>query len=195
MNKDDIFEFGQYEGFSLREVYQGTNNINIGLLKAYMSYMAKECQNRVLLYELLKRNSPKRLEFEINDTFFKVYPNSSSNDQWIERLENVFFNRALGRGPHDGRSIIDDFNLKIYSKNQKRTEIIVGNPTYIAWCLMNIEHFKVSSSTLNELQLLDVYNFIGIRIIHKIDDIYEFRPKISVGKYRFPDEILLNDFC
>lgn len=187
MGIDDCFYFGKYKNLSVREVYQGTNNISRKLLRKYLEEKIKTLPKNELHDTFLL----EAFDLEISDSLIRVIPILDDfKGNWSKEVEKILKNSNSWTDKLVGNISIDDFNAKVYSTGKEKPEITDGNPEYIQWCIETIDDFYIEQDDLNELQLLDIHRFKGIEIIHKIDDIYEYKPKYQVEKYNFPDDIM-----
>lgn len=188
MKIDETFYFGKYKNLSIKEVYQGTNNINRKLIKGFLKERIKTLEKN----ELNDTFFLEAFDFEISDSIIRAVPKLNDfKGNWANEIEKLFINRNNSWLDILLSNIsIDDYNVKVYSIKKSKLEITSGNPEYIEWCIESIDNFYIEQHELKELQLLDIFRFKGIEIIHKIDDIYEYKPKYQVEKYRFPENVI-----
>jgi len=187
MTIEQSFKFGKYKGLTIREVFQGTNFINIDLLKNYIFEIITKTDSEISSdYFFLDV-----LDFEISETLIRAKPcteNYSGN--FAKNIENLFSDANSSASRFVGILNLDEFNIKNYSLNKEKPVLACGNPDYIEWCIRNVDFFYMNPEELSSLQELDVYLFIGISVEHKIEDIYEYKPKIKVIKHLFNEEII-----
>ncbi|MDK2842764.1 MAG: hypothetical protein PWQ17_2270 [Anaerophaga sp.] len=186
MRITELFTFGKYSGLSVKQVYQGSDKINNDLIKKYLLYKIENPSiidsNEEILTEIFK--------FEISDTIFRATPIMDDfKGNWKISIEKLFRDSSNWTDRLIGNKSLDDFNTKIYSEQKNEPEITGGNPEYIEWCIKNVEDFMLDPEELIELQKLEIYRFKGIEVIHKIDDIYEYKPKIIIEKFQFSEQI------
>lgn len=187
MNIDDVFSFGKYKGLTIREVFQGTNSINNDLLKSYLlekiALLDSNLANDFFLLDVLK--------FEISETLIRATPDTQNyNGNFAKNIENIFIEPDSYTNRFICPTSLDEYNLKKYSINKHKPELTSGNPEYIDWCIKNVDFFFMNPEELLELQNLDVFVFAGIEVVHKIEDIYEYKPKIKIIKAEFSSEVI-----
>lgn len=188
MRLHDKFTFGKYKGLSLEEVFRGKNSINKELMISYLEHRISLVDAEVP--ELFKQYSWIWLmNFEISETIMRVTPiidNYELKKECSESLEKLFAEDPIMN------LIVDCYSLDEYSTNKfsKKKEIISGNPSYIYWCIENINSFYVDKSALEHLEKNIIYKYKGIKITHKVEDIYEYFPIIDKIIYTAPKHIL-----
>ncbi len=187
MEIDDRFNFGKYRGYSLREVYQGMDQIENALIKEYiLDKVLGEYRNIIdfpVLAEIIK--------LELSETLIRVKSNvDDTNGFWKNKLEGVLrngntrYDRMIGNISLDRLSNLKNFEDDEYSLFRE------GSPGYIEWCIKNIDYFSIEPDDLMRLQTLDVFCFLGIEISYKIEDIYEYKPILIAIKHQFSPEII-----
>ena len=187
MTIDESFKFGKYKGLTIKEVYQGTNFIKKDLLKGYLLEKIATADPNISSDNFIV----EIMDFEISDTLIRVTPCMEDfNGNWTKTIENLFQDGNSWVDRLIGNTSLDDFNIKKYSLGKEKPELTGGNPEYIEWCIKNVDYFFIDSEELSELQNLDVHVFIGIEVKHKIEDIYEYKPRIKIIKHNFKVEII-----
>lgn len=194
MNLYDIFKFGQYKGLTLKEVYQGTINLNKDLVKEYLIYTAAselEILNSVItvvdVTSLFTGNSkistPEPVNMKQKD--MRGYKNKEHLVEIMNfEIEDTYLKAVAIHSNIVQKDWVEsieklfsnkdnlspqymslkNFNIQIYSSSKEKIEIAEGDPQYIEWCIKNIERFYVDIEDMIELQELDVYKFIGIEV-------------------------------
>jgi hypothetical protein len=185
---DQKFGFGKYCGLTLKEVYQGTQDISRDLVKSYVDFVLKNDD------DILNKNTPlcKLMSFEVSENLIQIksYKNKKVlKYNWTERIENVFRlrNNHLDRSYIDS---LDQFNITQYSKDKKSIVIAACNPEYIAWCLVNLDNFSIDEDILEKLLSLEIYRFTGIKVSHNANDIYEYKSDIITSKSTFSQKVI-----
>lgn len=185
MQIDSQFYFGKYKGLTIREVIQGTEKLNRELIKGYISEKITNNPSNAFVSSFLS----EIMNFEISDTLLRLPPlKELFNVNWSKTIEDLLKNSNSWADRLIGNESLDDFNIKKFSVDRNKPELAGGNPEYIEWCIKNVNDFFIEIDQIEELQLLDVYRFIGIEVSHKIDDIYEYKPTIRIEKYLFSKE-------
>lgn len=185
MGIDDILNFGKYSGLTVREVYQGIEKPSESLIRGYM------------LHRILYNNPDESghyvsdmVNFEISKTLLRavpILPDFKGN--LSKEIEKVLCNGSskLDNALKLSTSLttLDYYNIEVYSKNLEKPELAGGIPDYISWCIRNVKSFFVDPEAIYILEDLDVFKFKGIRVIHKIEDIYEYKPIMGICKGKF----------
>ncbi len=190
MRLDNIFGFGKFKGLTLRQVYQGTNQIDKDLIRCFLKYKIEKDGAIMALNETFLRIDT----MEIDDTCIKVeLYNDDYKGNWSKNIESLF-SESMGIGNFlRGNTTLDEFYTKNYRK-KNQTLLIGGNPGYIDWIIKKLDKFWFSNEVLIELMALDVFRFAGIKVTHLKDNVYEYVPHILTYKYSFPKKsIELND--
>lgn len=200
MKLNDIFLFGQYKGLSLQDVYQGTLNIDRTFVKQYVEHMLLSdsqfeffcnhfCHKNCALYHIIDY-------FEITKTTIKVFwinsePwNSLSNDRIeIGNIEE-FFEKYLSIGIIHGHFLGFGFDSAIDINKENVEKCTIGaDPSYIVWCINELDHFFVDPNDLELMEKFKVTYLNGINVTYKGDSLYEYSPSTTRGNFSFTDEI------
>lgn len=184
---DEYFSFGKYEGLSLKEVYQGMNQIDKALIKDFITDKIKGNNRNIIDFPVLN----EIIYFEISDTLIRIRSILDDlNGYWKEILEsllrngNTRYDRIIGNLSLDQLSRLNNYFEREYPIYRE------GDPGYIQWCIKSIDSFSIPQEDIVELQKFSVTHFIGVEIIHKIEDIYEYKPIIKFEKHEFLPEII-----
>jgi len=185
MNIDDIFEFGQYKSLSLKDVYQGTLNINRELLRNF------------LINCLGDKNVPKPhifdfLEIQIGFEEINIDPNIF-NEEKLESMQNTIL---IGNLAGDLQNYFNYFfspNLRGITQSFERfnrsnlSTVIGGNPEYLIWCSKEIQEFTLNSQTKDELEKLQVHRLKGISVEQRegYQNSYVYKPIIRTEYFQF----------
>lgn len=185
MSINEPLNFGKYKGLTIKEVYQGTNFLNKDLIKGYLLEKIATADSTILSEHILV----DIMDFEISDTLIRVTPCVEDLfGNWTKNIENLFRNGNSWADRLIGNLSLDEYNIKKHSLNKEKIELADGNPDYIDWCINNVGFFFITPEELLELQNLEVYIFAGIEVKHKIEDIYEYKPRINVIKHEFKEK-------
>jgi hypothetical protein len=189
------FTFGKYEGLTLKEVYQGTLNPDKNVIQAFLNkilntrYKALEtCKltDKFLFIDKftvvnnfiyvdggldpysLDEGIAESIEVPIIENEIKNYINTFFQPSWLGVLENL-----------------QDFNSKQIEKKN-----IGADPTYIEWCIKEVNSFIIHYSTMKELEKLSIAEIKGIEILWIDDNIYEYAPLIETRKFKFKEQLI-----
>lgn len=181
--------FGKYIGFTVKEVYQGSNNINKDLLKSYLKARLENTSSNYNECAVLL----DFMTFEISDTIIRVTTSTDNlNKDWSKSIEGIFKDvKNSLTNPFLEILTLDYFNTNFFSLAHVKTRISPnGNPSYIEWCINNVEHFILNPNVIKELNELDIYTYAGIDVTHKIDDIYLYKERFKIRKFTFSDDTI-----
>tara|TARA_R110002020_G_scaffold5087_2_gene21605 strand:+ start:1753 stop:2337 length:585 start_codon:yes stop_codon:yes gene_type:complete len=180
-------EFGQYKGLSVKQIFQGTLNINNDLLTNYLTKILNEQKTDFLKFkemEFIERfefvkgafhvigeihNSEKRLTQDNRVRFGNIQTK-------LANFINLHFNdNYLG--------ILQD--LRSFNKMQSEILPIGADPEYLVWCEHNIDEFKISNECKTQLEKLPISRFIGIQIMFVGEETYEYYPQCIIEYFKF----------
>lgn len=176
-------DFGQYKGLTIKEIYQGTLDINEQFVTEYLN---------LILNTILKDNNFIEFEFidriEVEKNIIKIFgdihnpekPLSPSNrislgniEQVLENYINQYFNPTF-------LGILKD--LKKYNGEQKQKNILGGDPEYIKWCIETVRDFNISKECKKYLHNLSIARLIGIQIIYIGNEKYTYQLKFEIER-------------
>lgn len=194
---DTMFTFGKYKGLSIKQVYQGSGNLEIKIWPLFV---------KIRIDFALDYNLNNVLKYEIDNSFVTLYyqDNLVSVEDWSKNLKFALADSLeKDRGTMkliDRPNFIDFYVNHYVNNNLKLIQIPVGDPYYIFWCINNVSKFFLSWNTLQELEALEVYKYSGVGITKIAEITYECTPNITIGKTEIPEIIKeksiekLNDF-
>lgn len=186
MNLGDKFEFGKYNGLTLTEVFLGTQALNRELLQYYVE--EKIASDIVFTtHEFLL----DMMGFEVGRTLLRAIPELDElNGDWSQTLEEVLRDGNSQLDRIIGRVTLDDCNTKWYASIKGKPSVAGGQPSYIEWCILNVEGFCLEERTITYLANMDYCLFEGIKLFYKIEDIYKYEPMVKLLKWDFRNEVL-----
>ena len=187
MELDDHFYFGKYKGLTLREVYQGSEHVDRELLKAYIIHKIETPNLQDMIAEFMT--------YEVSDTLLRVKcdlfdDEDSLNEDLAHTIEKLFRDTITWTDDQIGNLSIDNFNTKRASQRNSIPIVGGGHPEYIDWCIRSVDEFNVNPDAIVELQSLTVFRLLGIKITRKLEDIYEYGPKVGHEKFSFSERVL-----
>lgn len=178
MQIDDCFYFGKYKGLTIRQVYQGTQDIDNKLLKSFVEYK---------INKIIKSNRKAEFITEVSNTLIRIrntFLNTVDfdlteylNEFFLERMENRYLDNLS----------LDAFNSQTANQGGYTLKVTSGQPEYIAWCINTVDSFYIDPEDVDSLQSLTIFRYSGMKILRKIEDIYEYHPKIKESKFHFID--------
>lgn len=197
MRISDKFEFGKYKGLTLKQVFQGAPTINMRLLQEYLDKMLNhnadgfQLFSEQLNYKLLK----VIYKFEITENQINVFGIYLSPKSYFKkRLKIMNFEPFLWDYLSDILEIKTFYLTHEYEQNEVKENSeprlpLAGDPSYIFWCIENVNHFFVETDDLMELEKLIVHNFKGFHIEFKNYECYEYKPSFDEQYIKFSDKI------
>ena len=160
MGIDDKYHFGLNKGLTLKEVYQGTPEIDRKLLKDFLLKCLKS--------KLVPKSEEFSLfELKIDEDKIEVIPEifnpeisySEQNQVYLgniaEKIE-IYFNHFFNPNWYGIITHFQEFN--------SGKCVIGGNPEYILWCINKAEDFNIDLTTLRELESLKVYRLKRLKL-------------------------------
>lgn len=184
MQIDDYFQFGKYKGLSLREVYQGTKDIDKSFLKAYILQKIA-CPN-------VQDDIAEFLNIEVSDSLLRLKCNLIDDPDFnlSRTIERIFRNTDTWVDDQIGNISVDRFNIQHAAQVNTLPKVAGGNPEYIVWCIKTVDNFYLDPQMVEELQSLTVFRVLGIEVNRKIEDIYEYKPEAKSEKFVFSEDIV-----
>lgn len=186
MEIDERFGFGKYKGLTLREIYQGSEQVSQSFIK---NYVFERIANPIIEFIV-----PGCMTFEVSNTLLRVYctlPDVRIEDEDLTKELEMFFADADSAIDHlSGNLSIDNFNVNLSKSECTVPEATGGRPEYVQWCIRTLDSFYIDEITINDLQSLPIYRLKGVKINRKIENIYEYSPKIEVEYRKFSERII-----
>jgi hypothetical protein len=191
MGIDQQFNFGKYKGYTLKEVYQGTNAVKSELIEEFLNYQLKSSKHLSLL------TSDELIFIDTQNIVVadgKIYTKPEQDlyrGDWSKAFEKLFRNRNSIKDRKVGFIGLNDFNKKIFSSNKSKVALASANPYYIKWCIETLDDFFILPEDIKLLEKLTTYSYAGIKVVFKTSDCFEYRPFFSEQKYSFSLETLM----
>lgn len=180
---NDKVDFGKYKGLTIRQIYQGTLQIDKFLFRDYLNQILNST-------EFYKRAFFEESEFidrfDLTNNYILLIgeihnhemTKSINNRMTLGNLEKKISNyinqhfqpNFLGILPN-----IAEFNNINGFPNQ-----IGGDPTYLNWCEKNIESFYLSEKCKLELSKLSYVKLKGINLIYIGKERYDYSPNFEI---------------
>jgi len=200
MKSTDIFWFGQYKGYTLKDVYQGWSEPILEFYKDFITYRltnaelswtdGEDKQSRKLVvsdFEFIKEKYVKihfNITFEINDIGTIKFDNTErllfSINALVWAGDDYTHRMAFGKA--------NDTILKMNLESKTRYPVFT-NSQYIFWCIKEIEEFYINPDELKSLEELELTSFGGINLKHYRKDLFTYTPMIGKPKNEIPEEI------
>jgi hypothetical protein len=184
---NEVINFGQYKGLTIKEIYQGTLNINRKFLSNYLSHILNK-GNKFL--ELLpEKEFIERIE--VTKKKIKIVGEIHNPDKTLSRENRVTFGNLQNQLSYYINSHFEDSflgileNIQLFNKHQMKREVLGGDPKYLEWCEREIKGFKLDEDCKKELEKLQVAIFTGFQILNIKNDRYEYLPTFKVELFKF----------
>jgi hypothetical protein len=184
---DDTFWFGKHEGYSIRQVYQGVNEVHPYLLKNYI---------RSRISSIIPANDEREtlglFEFEVEDGLLTATIGSEDLDRkdFSGLFENLFREPDKLRERPEGFLPIEEIALELQDGDQNHQPIISGRPDYIEWCILNLKVFCLDPEDIDFLQRIPYHIFKGLNLKKVANGLYAFGPEIENHYYTFSDRAM-----
>lgn len=189
MEIDERFGFGKYKGLTLREIYQGSEQVSQSFIK---NYVFERIANPIIEFIV-----PGCMTFEVSNTLLRVYctlPDVRIEDEDLTKeLEMFFADADSAIDCLSGNLSIDNFNINLSKSERIVPEATGGRPEYVEWCMRKVHSFYIKEITVNDLQSLPIYRLKGVKINRKIENIYEYSPKIEVEYRKFSEGVVVKN--
>ena len=181
MQIDEHFRFGRYEGLTIREVYQGSEYADKELIKAYVVHKIEFPNVQDTIFE--------EMTYEVGDTLLRVkcglFGDDSLNEDLTGVIQDLFRDTTTWTDDQVGNISIDNLNTKTAKQTDSIPKVGGGHPEYIDWCIRTVDGFYIDPDSIVELQSLTVFRLVGVKVNRKIEDIYEYGPKIKHDEFAF----------
>ncbi|WP_017730614.1 hypothetical protein [Nafulsella turpanensis] len=181
---DEPMRFGKYNGYTIRQIYQGTLCIDRGLLSNYLNHILNADKRGREFY------GPSMYfaeEFEvtgstirtIGEIFDPEKPLSDSNRVHLGNIERDLsaFIECHFKGSFLG--VLDDIDA--YMRKYEDQGVPLGEgPSYLRWCESNVDGFQLSKSCKELLEKMPRTYLRGINIMYIGNETYEYMPDIEI---------------
>jgi hypothetical protein len=200
INIDEPLHFGKYKGYSVREIYKGMNVVSQTFINDLLDYGYKDF---TFLLEPAILNKPsikvaiKNFEILINNNlqFNLSFDGKINNwhESYFEAAAYISWCLIFG---NESKIAIDTFgsaNEKILSINEiKKTKYrLSADPSYIEWCINNLDIFHVDFEDIIKLQNETCHYLNGINLYFSDHSgNYKYEVSIDKNKYTFAIETL-----
>lgn len=185
--KDTQFDFGQYIGLTLQEVYQGSVAIDGIFIEKYLDEILNQRNNTLKLFDeldLIENFEISQSKIQINGEIFDCEePYSKSNSVHFGNIQSkleAFINNHFNANMSGAL-----FSVKAFNKKLDLVTRIGGDPEYIAWCIKNVEDFQVDKETLDFLQTLPIVKWQGFNLLYVGNETYEYHTKLNIEYFQF----------
>ena len=199
----DELKFGKYEGFTIREIYCGQKIISSKLINEFLSdklnnlsftiqadNISKDVKVEIKKFKILTNNE---LFYEIE---YKTDPNLDLKYSKYEVFDHIIWDLILNDESKEAIEVFGSANEFILNLNAgKSIYKPSADPSYINWCIINLDNFCLNPRYLSELQQETCHHFYGVKLFAGgfNSNIYKYVPNVIVKKYEFDnDTIILN---
>ncbi len=192
---DDRINFGQYRGLTIREIYQGTLNIDRTLITSYLIEIFNEKQSR---YSYRFGNDYFVEFYVVDQNYIRTIGEILDPDE-PESPENVciigdikaelsyFINNNIIHHPYRAEFLDVEKDFRKFNKEQEIIKPIGADPEYLIWCEQTFDHFEISVTAKETLQKLPIARFTGIDLLYIGNETYEYSPRYSIEQFTFPE--------
>lgn len=186
-NINDRVTFGQYKGLKIQEIFQGTLNINRGLVASYLEEILNNEPEYPIGFEELELIERFDIDTQrikiIGQIFNESKPLTESNRVVFGNLEKEISSYINCHWKDNNLGILT--NIKKYAKENKTISPLGGDPEYLRWCEKNQSDFQLDKNTKSYLEKLTVCRFKGIDVVFKGMNEYEYREVIEFEEFKF----------
>ena len=179
--------FGQYGGLSVKEIYQGTLNLDKDLIKNYLDKILNEpddgYMNLSLYPELIER-------FDLTDGLIKIIGDIHDPEKTLSPANRIVLgNIQKGLSKYidqhfDDNSLGTLLGIKTFNKTRNEPLQIGADPEYLGWWEREIDRFHLSNACKRELEKLLISRFRGIHVMYVGQETYEYAPQFVVETYK-----------
>jgi hypothetical protein len=180
---NDKVDFGKYKGLTIRQIYQGTLQIDKFLFRDYLNQIL----NSTEFYKWAFFEESEFIDnFDLTNNYILLkgeihnheIPQSENNRMTFGNLEKKISNYINQHFQPNFLGIlldIDQLNCINGFPNQ-----IGGDPKYLNWCEKNIESFYLSENCKLELSKLSYVKLIGVNLIYIGQEKYDYGPNLEI---------------
>lgn len=181
---DEPIPFGKYNGYTIRQIYQGTLCIDRGLLSNYLNHILNA---DLKAREFFGASMYFAEEFEVTESTIRTIgeifdPEKPLSDSNRVHLGNIESDLSAFIGYHFQGSflgVLDDIDA--YMRNYKDQVVPIGEgPSYLEWCEANVDGFQLSKSCKELLEKMPMAYLRGINIMYIGNETYEYMPDIGI---------------
>jgi len=176
-------QFGQYRGLTVKEIYQGTLNIDRVLLRGYLDYILNKTGLDSREYfpelELIERfDVTENTITVVGEIYDPQQPHTYENRTILGNNEKVISTFINQHSNDNFLGVLE--GLRTYNKLLNKPCPIGGDPEYLEWCERNVQGFQLSTNCRKELEKLSIARFVGFQLFYIGSETYEYAPKFSV---------------
>lgn len=198
---DSKFDFGKYEGFTIREVHQGTLLIERKLLKQYLIHLLSEKESCLYV--------------NINDykvSFFDLYSEANVTEEGINFLKEEIIDIVDGEVVTELKKVIlsgadrflDDYvnmcntisgiigGLTSLQKFTHKTDIknlLFNDSDYISWCIREVDEFILEPKALENLGDLRAISLGKFNFLQTSSGVCQYSICTNVSQYIYSESI------
>lgn len=184
---NENINFGQYRKLSVKEIYQGTLNLNKSFLAAYLDQILNKQNHVAGIFkekEFIER-------YEINENSISIIgeihneekPKSVDNRVVFGNIQEILSSFINMHFNDNSLGILLD--IRSFNKSQITPYQIGGDPEYLEWCEKTIDNFKLSLDCKNKLEQFPVARLTGVSLLYIGQESYEYAPLYQVEKFTF----------
>ena len=197
MKLNDRFHFGKFKGLRLIDVYQGTPNIDRFLIKQYVEYMLNsddrwiyDTFDKIPYFGLIDYFVVTESEIEVFGMLSEPWNSDSNTRITLGNIEDVLQGYLSIGNMLMGRIIGGFHSLEEFNRDSETRKPIGASPSYLAWCINEVDNFFIDPSDLKLMEKLKITYFKGINVIYRGDDIFEYSPLTETANYSFTPKVI-----
>lgn len=184
--KDTKFEFGQYYGLTIQQVYQGTLSIDKTFV---IQYLDKVLNNWKDEFQLLPEKEFIR-NFEIDDTRIIIHGDLHDYDQPYSKENSCYFGNIQQKLTYFLNNHFELnwvgilLSVRDLNRNSEFKIQLGADPEYIKWCISNVKDFILDEKTMDFLSNLPIAKWSGFDLLYIGNETYEYRPRIEIEYFQ-----------
>lgn len=183
----DKITFGQYNGLEIREIFQGRLNIDRDLTRDFLDEILNNKPEHVVGFPELQFIDRFEIDNQrinvVGQIFNETEPLTEHNRVFLRNLEQKIYNYINYFWNKNNLGILR--NIIEFAKDKNRIAPLGGDPEYLIWCEKNISEFQLIKTEKEKLENLKVCRFMGINILYRGNNVYEYREIIKLEKFKF----------
>jgi hypothetical protein len=176
-------DFGKYRGLTVQQIYQGTLNIDKGVIKEYLDFILNSDNFKKWAFfdgsTLIERFeiSQNKIELigEIHDC---ELPEGPQNRIVFGNIEKQIANYINQHFKANFLGVLPDIGE--FNKKYNLVTSTGGSPDYLKWCETNIEKFELSRKCKLALDKISYARLSGFNILYIGKEIYEYAPMFDI---------------
>jgi len=175
-------DFGQYKGLTIKQIWQGTLNIDSTLLKDFLHY--------ILTYPKFYEHYCIEFQFiehcEVTEKHIKIVweidnpnkPLSDKNRMYLGNMQQKLENYINNHFENNWLGILK--NIQSFNSEQDEIKVIGGDSDYLKWCLKTVDSFVLSKQCIKKLNETPTADLQGFKLLYTGGSIHEYTPYFNI---------------